>query len=145
MLLLQEFDLGIHDREGTNNLVTDHLSRIEQDDDDRPTEIPIDDSFPDEYLYAIKIATTPWYADLVNYFACSVNSFEFSYQKKKKFISDAKHYQWEDPIFYKHCADQIVRRCVPERRDGEYSSPLSRQGGWWTLWPYKDDDEGTSM
>jgi len=29
-------------------------------------------------------------------------------------LSDAKYYQWEDPILYKHYAYQIVRRCVPE-------------------------------
>jgi len=109
VLLLQEFDLEIRDRKGTENLVVDG---------DGATEIPIDDSFPDDYLYAIEIATTPWYADLVNYLACSVIPSEFSYQKKKKFICDAKHCQWEDPILYKHCADQIVRRCIPEEEIG---------------------------
>ena len=37
-----------------------------------------------------------------------------TYQQKKKFFSDVKHYYWEDPYLYKLCADQVIRRCVPE-------------------------------
>ena len=25
-----------------------------------------------------------------------------------------KHYYWEEPILYKHCTKQIIRRCVPK-------------------------------
>jgi len=39
---------------------------------------------------------------------------ELSFQGKKKFLADVKYYQWDDPILYKYCADQNVRRCVPE-------------------------------
>ena len=41
------------------NLVVDHLSRIGQEDDEKPTEIPIDDVFPDEFFYTIEIVTIP--------------------------------------------------------------------------------------
>ncbi|KAL5546489.1 hypothetical protein UlMin_006176 [Ulmus minor] len=37
-----------------------------------------------------------------------------SYQQRRKFFSDLKHYFWDEPYLYKHCADQIIRRCVPE-------------------------------
>ena len=30
-----------------------------------------------------------------------------------------KHYLWEDPILFKQCVDQIIRRCVPESEVGE--------------------------
>ena len=37
-----------------------------------------------------------------------------TYQQKKKFLHDAKHYLWEDPFLYKICGDSIIRKCVPE-------------------------------
>ena len=44
VLLLQEFDLEIKDKKGTENLVADHLSRLEGSS----KEIQINDDFPDE-------------------------------------------------------------------------------------------------
>ena len=34
--------------------------------------------------------------------------------KKKRFFAEVKHYFWEDPILFKQCADQIIRRRVSE-------------------------------
>ena len=66
MLLLQEFDIEILDRSGAHNLVADHLSRIENGEDN----IPIKDDFPDEVLLtltAVKVMfPEPWFADIVN-------------------------------------------------------------------------------
>ena len=39
---------------------------------------------------------------------------EFSYQQKKRFFAHLKHYYWEEPILYRHYADQVIKRCVPE-------------------------------
>ena len=44
VLLLQEFDLEIKDKKGTENLVADHLSRLEGASD----EVQVNDDFPDE-------------------------------------------------------------------------------------------------
>ena len=44
VLLLQEFDLEIKDMKGTENLVADHLSRLEGTRD----EVHVNDAFPDE-------------------------------------------------------------------------------------------------
>jgi len=51
MLLLQEFDIEIRDKSGAHNLVADHLSRIENKEDN----IAIQDDFPDEVLLALAI------------------------------------------------------------------------------------------
>jgi hypothetical protein len=47
--LLQEFDLEIRDKKGTENVVADHLSRLS---DVKREELPLDDSFLDDRLVA---------------------------------------------------------------------------------------------
>ena len=111
VLLLQEFDVEIKDKKGTENLVADHLSRLEGARDD----LPVNDEFPDEKLFAIEDKkAVPWFADYVNYLVAKVIPPEFNYQKKKRFFAHLKHYYWEEPVLYRHCADQVIRRCVPE-------------------------------
>ena len=110
VLLLQEFDLEIKDKKGTENLVADHLSLLEG-----PSKgIQINDDFPDEQLLAIKdIKPVSWFADYVNYLVEKVFPLEFNYQHKKRFFAHLKHYYYEEPILHKHCVDQVIRRCVP--------------------------------
>ena len=54
----------------------------------------------------------------MNYLVAKVIPPDFSYQQKKRFFAHLKHYYWEEPILYKHCADQVIRRCVPEDEMG---------------------------
>ena len=111
VLLLQEFDVEIKDKKGTENLVADHLSRLEGARDD----VPVNDEFPDKKLLANEEKkAVPWFADFVNYLVAKVMPPEFNYQQKKMFFAHLKHYYWEEPILYRHCADQVIRRCVPE-------------------------------
>ena len=111
VLLLQEFDVEIKDKKGTENLVADHLSRLEGARDD----VPVNDEFPDEKLFHIEDKrAVPWFADYVNYLVAKVIPPEFNYQQKKRFFAHLKHYYWEEPILYRHCADKVIRRCVPE-------------------------------
>ena len=125
ILLLQEFDLEIKDKPGSENLVTDHLSRMENL---KPEEIPINDDFPYEHLVAqmrsenlaeeypefcnndkkievLEAVSTqislPWYADYVNYLAAKVLPPDLTYQQKKKFFHDLKHYYWDEPLLFK--------------------------------------------
>ena len=102
VLLLQEFDLEIKDKKGIENLVTNHLSQLEGPS----KEVQINDDFPDEQLLTIEdIKPVPWFVDYVNYLVAKVIPPEFSYQRKKRFFAHLKHYYWEKPILYKHCAD----------------------------------------
>jgi hypothetical protein len=54
VLLLQEFDLHIVDKKGAENLVVNNLSRLENISFDP---IPVNDSFPNEQLAAIKVTS----------------------------------------------------------------------------------------
>ena len=47
VLLLQEFDIEIKDKKGSDNVIADHLSRMEGTADDKK-ELDIKDSFSDE-------------------------------------------------------------------------------------------------
>ena len=91
ILLLQEFDLKIKDRKGTENQVVDHLSRLEPDTNTL-TRKGITETFPDEQLLAIQQAQmlqqseSPWYADFANYLVSGLLPPELKFQEKKKFF-----------------------------------------------------------
>jgi hypothetical protein len=116
VLLLQEFDLEIRDKKGTENVVADHLSRLEHTEEVEDCEI--NEVFPDEQLlqimHLLQVTHTPWYADHVNFLASGITPPDLSYQQRKRFFADIKHYFWEDPLLFKQGPDQIIRRCVPE-------------------------------
>ncbi|PIN10813.1 DNA-directed DNA polymerase [Handroanthus impetiginosus] len=113
VLLLQEFDLEIRDRKGTENQIANHLSRLESPaKTDKPN--LINDNFPDEQLLAIVASNVPWYADIVNYLTCGIIPFDLSAQQKKKFLFDTRRYFWDDSFLFKQGPNNILRRCVPE-------------------------------
>jgi hypothetical protein len=141
ILLLQEFDLVILDKKGTENVVADHLSRIEGIE---PESVPINDEFPYERLIAqlesisaelslnesntiqSKFCSTkntlPWYVDFVNYLAAGVLPPELTYHQKKRFFHDLKNYYWDEPLLFRRGPDDIFRRCVPEEEVEEIIS-----------------------
>ncbi|XP_070050815.1 uncharacterized protein [Nicotiana tomentosiformis] len=79
-----EFDVEIKYRKGTENQAGDHLSRLE-------TRAHIEEG--DE------IGVIP---------------SELSPDGKRKFIHDVILYLWDESFLFNQCADQLVRRCVPE-------------------------------
>nr|GEX03009.1 reverse transcriptase domain-containing protein [Tanacetum cinerariifolium] len=112
VLLLQEFDIIIRDKKGTENITTDHLSRLENPNKDVLEYKDINENFPLETLGKISSGSTPWFSDIVNYHARNFIVKGISSQQKKKFFKDFKHYFWDDPYLIIICADQIIRRCV---------------------------------
>ena len=78
MLFLQEFDLEIKDKKGSNNVTADHLSRLEKPTEyERGTEI--EENFPNEQIFQVSFQV-PWYTEIVNYFCCGTMPLEFGYQ-----------------------------------------------------------------
>jgi len=89
LLLLQEFDITIVDKPGKDNVVADFLSRLENN----TKGTPIEDSFPNEYLFAIS-ANTPWYANIANYLATGKVPRHLSYKDQRKIIHHSTRYSW---------------------------------------------------
>ena len=110
VLLLQEFDIEIRDKKGSENVVADHLSRLIDESAEEP--LPLNESFPDEQLFVV--SQLPWYADIVNYLVTTQLPEHWTKQDKSKFFAEVKHFFWDDPYLFKYCPDQIIRRCVPE-------------------------------
>ena len=52
VLLLQEFDLEIKDKKGSDNVIVDHLSRLEKTTE-KEKETEITENFPDEQLFLL--------------------------------------------------------------------------------------------
>ncbi|GJT20539.1 putative reverse transcriptase domain-containing protein [Tanacetum coccineum] len=109
ILLLQEFDIEIKDRKGTENVAADHLSRIENDESSDDSEV--DDNFPGETLMEINTKDEPWFADFANYLVADIIPKGMTYQQKNKFFSDLKHYFWEEPHLFQVCSNGMIRRC----------------------------------
>ena len=112
VLLLQEFDMEIKDKKGCDNVKSDHLSRVERNKAEKEV-VGLTENFPDEKLFQLSFQL-PWYDDIVNYLACGVVHFEFSYQQKRKLRTDSRYYIWNDPLLFKRGAGIIIRICVPE-------------------------------
>ncbi|RVW20777.1 Retrovirus-related Pol polyprotein from transposon opus [Vitis vinifera] len=110
ILLLQEFDLKIKDKKGVENVVADHLSRLAIEHNSHV--LPINDDFPEESLMLLEKA--PWYAHIANYLVTGEVPSEWKAQDRKHFFAKIHAYYWEEPFLFKYCADQIIRKCVPE-------------------------------
>ncbi|GJR42859.1 hypothetical protein Tco_1310962 [Tanacetum coccineum] len=93
ILLLQEFDIEINDRKGTENVAADHLSRLENNETTDDSEV--DDNFPRETLMEINTKDEPWFADFANYLVGNIIPKGMTYQQKNKFsLYLSIHYCW---------------------------------------------------
>ena len=111
VLLLQEFNLEIRDKKGSENVVADHLSRfLHKEEED---ELPLNENFSNEQLFAVKVQLSR-HADIVNCLTTKIFPLGMSSQERKRLMSLSRHYYWDEPYLFKSCPDQIIRRCVPE-------------------------------
>ncbi|CAN6547062.1 unnamed protein product [Malus baccata var. baccata] len=117
MLLLQEFNIEIRDKKGSENMMADHLSRLVHEEDS----LPILETFPDEQLLSLKVSE-PWYADLINYLVTKQVPSTLDKYKCDKLRNDARFYVWDDPYLWKYYPDQIICRCV---HNSEFNSILA--------------------
>ncbi|GAU45471.1 hypothetical protein TSUD_13140 [Trifolium subterraneum] len=128
ILLLQEFDIEIKDKKGVENVVADHLSRLENPLVTTKEKV-ISEAFPDEHLLAI--STRPWFADLTNYKVSGELPEDLTSHQRKKFLHDSKFYFWDGPFLFKEGQDGIIRRCVDTKESLDimwhcHNSPCGR-------------------
>ena len=62
--------MEIQDKKGVENVVADHLSRLENSEKGVEKESLIKEEFPNEYLFSVHI--TPWFADIANFLASDI-------------------------------------------------------------------------
>jgi hypothetical protein len=108
ILLLQEFDVEIRDKKGMENVVADHLSRMNRGQDDKE---PVEDKMRDDYLYRVLDKDT-WMIDIIR----AIRKMPLDHLDKssqKKIISESKKYFWDAPYLFKLGNDGVMRRCVP--------------------------------
>ena len=80
--MLQEFDIEIKYRKGSENSVLNYLSKsfLENADD-----------------LILSRASLPWFAHIVDYLVTGEIPSHWSKQEKDRFFLQARHYNWEDP------------------------------------------------
>ena len=84
---MSEFYLEVKDKRGTQNHVTDHMSRLVHVED----ELQFQETFPNEQLFSVSV-TLPWYANIVNYLVTNMLPPSSSKAQRDKIKSDAKYF-----------------------------------------------------
>nr|GEW06685.1 reverse transcriptase domain-containing protein [Tanacetum cinerariifolium] len=114
ILLLQEFDVIIRDKKGAENLVADHLSRLENPHQDDLEKKEINETFPLETLGMISSrsdSSTQWFSDIANYHARNFVVKRMSSQQKKKFFKDIdEEHKHKDILFKMMMASKSYER-----------------------------------
>nr|GFA76460.1 retrovirus-related Pol polyprotein [Tanacetum cinerariifolium] len=120
ILLLQVFTFKVIDTKGAENLVADHLSRLENPHQNVLDPKEINESFPLKTLNLVSTrgnSSTPWFADFANYHAENFIIKGMSSQQKTKKVFDLGFY-W--PTIYRD-AQNLVKNCNVCQRQGKVS------------------------
>ncbi|GJR20280.1 reverse transcriptase domain-containing protein [Tanacetum coccineum] len=116
VLLLQEFDITIRDKKGSENLAADHLSRLENPHKDVLENKDINENFPLETLGVISSGSTPWFADYANFHAGNFIIKGMTTQQKKKCVHGQE-------------ANDILKACHEGPTGGHHSANLTARKG----------------
>nr|GEY79176.1 reverse transcriptase domain-containing protein [Tanacetum cinerariifolium] len=129
VLLLLEFDIIIRDKNGTENLAVDHLSRLENPHKDVFENKDINENFPLETLGKISSGSTPWFADFANFHAGNFIVKGMPSQQKKKFFKDVR-------------PNDILKACHEGPTGGHHGANLTAKkvfdAGFFWLTIYRD-------
>ncbi|GJT45323.1 reverse transcriptase domain-containing protein, partial [Tanacetum coccineum] len=93
VILLQEFTFKVIDTKGAENIVADHLSRLENPYENVLNPKEVNEKFPLETLNMVTFrgdSSTTWFANYANYYAGNFIIKGMLSQQKNKFFKDAK-------------------------------------------------------
>ena len=108
ILLLQEFDSEIKDKNGVENSVVGHLSRMQFENSQG---LSMNDSLRDDMLYKVS-KSNPWYANIVNFM---VAGYVPPGENKRKLIYESHLHIWDELYLFRVCSNGLLRRCVPAK------------------------------
>jgi hypothetical protein len=114
ILLLQEFDVEICDKKGVENVVADHLSRMNCVQDNKE---PIANNMRDEHLYRTLDKDT-WMINIIR----AIQRMPLDHLDKntrRRIISECRNFFWDSPYLFKLGNDGVMRRCVPTEETQE--------------------------
>jgi hypothetical protein len=106
ILLFQEFDVEIRDKKGVENVVDDHLSRMNRGQDDKET---IEDKMRDDHLYRVLDKDT-WMIDIIRVIR-KMPLDHIDKNSQRRIISKSRKYFWDAPYLFKFGNDRVMRRC----------------------------------
>jgi hypothetical protein len=110
ILLLQVFDVEIRDNKGVENVVADHLSRMNRGQDDKG---PIEDKMRDDHLYRV-LDKDGWMIDIIR----AIRKMPLDHLDKnsqRRIIFESRKYFWDSPYLFKLGNDRVMRRSVPRK------------------------------
>ena len=105
--MLQEFDVEIRDKKGAENVVADHLSRMNHGDGGKE---PIEDQMRDDHLYRI-LEQYSWMNDIIR----AIKGMPLDHLDKnarKRVIAERRKYYWDPPYLNRYGEDGVLRRCI---------------------------------
>jgi hypothetical protein len=108
ILLLQEFDVEICDKKRVENVVPDHLSRMNCGQDDKE---PIEDKMKDDHLYRVLDKDT-WMIYIIRAIR-KMPLYDLDKNSQRRIIFESRKYFWDAPYLFKLGNDGVMRRCVP--------------------------------
>jgi hypothetical protein len=108
ILLLQEFDMEIRDKKGSDNVVADHLSRMHHGDDGMEL---IEDRMRDDHLYRI-LDKGGWMHDIIKCLR-KIPLNHLDKNAKRRVIAESRKFYWDAPYLCRCGDDGVLRRCVP--------------------------------
>jgi hypothetical protein len=110
---LAKFDVEIRDKKGSENVVADHLSRMNRENDKEP----IKDKMRDDHLYHVLDKDT-----------CMINIIRairkmpldhLDKNAQRRVMAKSQKYYWDAPYLFRLGADGVLRRCVPREETVE--------------------------
>jgi hypothetical protein len=102
ILLLQEFDVEIRDKKGSENVLGDHLSRMNHEDDKEP----IEDKMRDDHLYHI-LDKDIWMINIIRAIR-KMPLDQLDKNAQRTVMDESRKYYWDAPYLFRLGADGVL-------------------------------------